>query len=68
VGVLYGRPISPDEIEKMGDREFARQLTTEMRRLQNQIRILLRKRPYDYSTQVSGVESAEMNMQTPLGQ
>ncbi len=65
VGVLYGTPITADEVERLGDREFARQLTTELRRLQSRCRILLGKRPYDYSMPVPEGEPEKTTMRTP---
>jgi len=48
VAVIYGRPISAEQIKQMGDEAFAEMLTNELRRLQNECRSILGKEPIDY--------------------
>lgn len=52
VGILYGKPISPEHIEEMGDERFAGELTDLLRQMQNELRAKMGRPPYDYSTPV----------------
>ncbi len=57
VGILYGNPIRHEQVIEMGDREFARWLTTEFRRLQAECRTAMGRTPYDYSDNDAPVAS-----------
>ena len=48
VTVSFGKGFSPDEIKKLGDKEFAKILTEKLRSMQHQIRIKQGKEPYKY--------------------
>jgi 1-acyl-sn-glycerol-3-phosphate acyltransferase len=48
----YGTPISAEKIREMGDEAFAKHLTREMWKLQNQVRARLGKEPFDYPISV----------------
>ncbi len=54
VGVLYGHPILPETVIEMGDREFARWLTAEYRRLQGECRGRMGRTPYEYPSENTG--------------
>lgn len=47
--VTYGKPIPPEHIRAVGDREFAKELTKILRRMQNELRIKIGKEPLDYN-------------------
>ncbi len=49
VTVCYGKPITPEEIKELGDKEFARILTIRLREMQNDCRVRQGKKPFDYS-------------------
>lgn len=62
VGVLYGNPILPEKVVEMGDREFARWLTAEYRRLQAECRSRMGRTPYEYpSEDAASVATADPN-------
>jgi len=46
--VVYGQPIPPEQIKALGDRQFAKELTNTLRKMQNELRIKTGKKPYDY--------------------
>jgi 1-acyl-sn-glycerol-3-phosphate acyltransferase len=48
VYVVYGKPILPQTIIEMGDREFAKHLTGLLRDMQTQLRLRIGRKPYDY--------------------
>ncbi|MFA5292418.1 MAG: lysophospholipid acyltransferase family protein [Phycisphaerae bacterium] len=48
VFVQYGRPIQPDEIISIGDREFAKYLTNVLRDMQKELRLKIGREPFDY--------------------
>lgn len=52
VGVLYGKPISPEHVEQAGDEAFAQELTELLRQMHNDLRAQMGRPPYDYSTPV----------------
>ncbi len=49
VNVMFGERISYEEIERLGDREFARVLTDKLRRMHNELREKMGRPPFDYS-------------------
>lgn len=52
VGVLYGKPISPEHVEQAGDEAFAEELTALLRQMHNELRAKMGRPPLDYSTPV----------------
>jgi 1-acyl-sn-glycerol-3-phosphate acyltransferase len=52
VGVLYGKPISPEHVKEAGDEAFAEELTSLLRQLQAELREKMGRKPLDYSTPV----------------
>ncbi|HOK65550.1 MAG TPA: lysophospholipid acyltransferase family protein [Anaerohalosphaeraceae bacterium] len=52
VGVLYGKPISPEHVEQAGDEAFAEELTALLRHMHNELRAKMGRPPLDYSTPV----------------
>lgn len=49
VAVIYGKPMSAEEIRQAGDKEFSKNITVQMRQLQAQCRQLIGREPFDYS-------------------
>lgn len=49
VTVCYGRPITAEQIKKVGDDEFAKLLTATLRKMQNDCRARQGKKIYNYS-------------------
>ena len=54
VSVCYGKPITPEKVKDLDDKEFAGLLTRQLREMQTQCRIKLGKQLYDYSGENSG--------------
>jgi 1-acyl-sn-glycerol-3-phosphate acyltransferase len=54
VNVMYGEVIPYREIERLGDREFARVLTEKLRRMHNELRVKMGRAPLDYSDVAAG--------------
>lgn len=52
VGVMYGKPISPEHVEQTGDEAFAEELTALLRQMHNELRARMGRPPLDYSTPV----------------
>ncbi|MBE0534742.1 MAG: 1-acyl-sn-glycerol-3-phosphate acyltransferase [Phycisphaerae bacterium] len=50
VAVMFGEVIPREEIDRLGDREFARVLTEKLREMHNELRVKMGKEPLDYST------------------
>ena len=48
ISVCYGKTITPEQVEKMDDRQLADNLTRTLRRMQNDCRLKHGKKPYDY--------------------
>jgi 1-acyl-sn-glycerol-3-phosphate acyltransferase len=48
ISVYYGKTITPEQVEKMDDRQLADNLTQTLRRMQNNYRLKHGKKPYDY--------------------
>jgi 1-acyl-sn-glycerol-3-phosphate acyltransferase len=48
VAVCYGKPLEAGELKGIGDKELASVLTQVVRRMQNECRERLGRRPYDY--------------------
>jgi 1-acyl-sn-glycerol-3-phosphate acyltransferase len=48
VYVYYGKPIPPEKIIEMGDREFAKYLTKLLRDMQAELRLKIGRKPFDY--------------------
>jgi len=48
--VTYGKAIPPEHIKAIGDRDFAIELGKIMRQMQNELRIKVGKKPYDYGS------------------
>jgi 1-acyl-sn-glycerol-3-phosphate acyltransferase len=48
VFVVYGKPIPPEKIIELGDRQFAKYLTKILRDMQTQLRLRVGRRPFDY--------------------
>lgn len=61
VGVMYGKPFTPEYIASRTDEEFAAEITQTLRNLHAQLRIRMGKKPYDYPTQskTQGVLAAD---------
>ncbi|MFH1614686.1 MAG: (d)CMP kinase [Planctomycetota bacterium] len=51
VYVCYGQPISPEEIDRLSDKEFAKMITDTLRQMQYELRIKAGRTPYDYSAE-----------------
>ena len=49
IGISYGEPITSEKVKELGDREFARFLTNQLREMQHECRIKLGREPFDYS-------------------
>jgi 1-acyl-sn-glycerol-3-phosphate acyltransferase len=47
--VKFAEPISAEAIKEMGDVEFAKRLTIQLRQMQSEIRIEQGKKPYEYA-------------------
>lgn len=47
--VKFAEPISAEAVKEMGDAEFARRLTAQLRQMQSEIRIEQGKEPFDYT-------------------
>ena len=54
IWICYGQPIAPEQVRKMSREELTDQINARLRTMQNELRIKLGRRPYDYS-------DAEMN-------
>jgi len=50
--VWYGRPIKPEQIEKMSNQQLAETLTLTLRKMQDKCRLKLGKKPHQYDTQL----------------
>ena len=61
VVVSYGKPITPERIKELGDREFAKEITAQLRRMQNELRLKLGRNPFDY-TQQNNKNSTELKV------
>ena len=48
ISVCYGKTLTPEQVEKMDDRQLADNLTQTLRRMQNDYRLNHGKKPYDY--------------------
>lgn len=48
VYITYGKPLLPQTIVEMGDREFAEYLTKTLRDMQTQLRLKVGREPFDY--------------------
>ena len=53
VFVQYGKPIQPEEIISIGDREFAKYLTKVLRNMQSELRLKVGREPFDYQNKPS---------------
>ena len=49
VSVIYGEPVTLNQVEQLSDREFADLITKKLRELQTELRTKLNKKPFDYS-------------------
>jgi len=49
VAVSYGKAFTPEDIKRLGDRDFAKLLTERLRQMQNQLRQKMGREPLDYS-------------------
>jgi 1-acyl-sn-glycerol-3-phosphate acyltransferase len=49
VAVIYGKPFTPEDVKRIGDRDFAQLLTERLRQMQNQLREKMGKPPLDYT-------------------
>jgi len=48
VFVIYGKPIPPQIIVELGDRQFAKYLTKILREMQAELRLKIGRKPFDY--------------------
>jgi len=48
ISVCYGKTLTPEQVEKMDDRQLADNLTQTLRRMQKDYRLKHGKKPYDY--------------------
>ncbi len=48
INIVYGEPLTPDEIEKFCDRDLAKHINDQVRNMLNDIRIKNNKQPYEY--------------------
>jgi 1-acyl-sn-glycerol-3-phosphate acyltransferase len=48
VFIIYGKPIPPQIIVELGDRQFAEYLTKILRDMQTQLRLKVGRIPFDY--------------------
>jgi len=49
ITVCYGKPISAEQAQNMGDEKLTETVTAVLRQMQNTCRVKLGKKPYDYS-------------------
>ncbi|MBN1818069.1 MAG: 1-acyl-sn-glycerol-3-phosphate acyltransferase [Sedimentisphaerales bacterium] len=61
VAVSYGEPIRAEEIDRMGDRAFAEELTRILRQMQRRCRLDMERRPFEYSP--NGQENPDPNQE-----
>jgi 1-acyl-sn-glycerol-3-phosphate acyltransferase len=48
ITVVYGKRITPEKIKSLGDEQFAKYLTSILRKMQNELRAKMKKRTYAY--------------------
>jgi len=68
VAVCFGEPVTTEEIERLGDREFAKFLTRRLRQMHNQLRVKMGREPFDYPEDVPDVAAgvaAQMPVDAP---
>lgn len=49
VGIIFGKPFTPEEIKSLGDEKFAKVFTDRLRELQLELRTNLKREPFDYT-------------------
>lgn len=54
VCVMYGKPVPAERVKELGDEAFTRELTQCFQDMQNELRIIMGREPFDYSKKGSG--------------
>jgi 1-acyl-sn-glycerol-3-phosphate acyltransferase len=62
VVVSYGKPITSERIKELGDREFAKEITAQLRRMQTELRLKLGRNPFDYTQHNNNQNSTELKV------